>query len=143
LDEATRTLIEKESELYNPKIEKIPLVAYLRNPDITWRAVSEHGLAAQSLDPGDASLLAGHWEVDWNQALQLFHLMNPQQVAKMKSVQNSTVSKTSSQLDRSEENAILGPILNNEPKANFFLKIAVLLLVIILGTIFLKKLRGG
>lgn len=53
------------------KIEKIPLIMYLRSPQMKWRPISEHGMAAQSLDPEDAPLLASTSNVGWNEALKL------------------------------------------------------------------------
>lgn len=71
LNEEAREMIEKEAVPIVPEIEKIPLAAYLRSPQTEWLPLSKHGMAAQSLDPEDASLLASSKDLEWSQAVDL------------------------------------------------------------------------
>lgn len=69
LNEEVRELIEKAAVPVVSEIEKIPLAAYLRSPQLKWRPLSEHGMAAQSLDPADAPLVASSKGLEWSQAV--------------------------------------------------------------------------
>lgn len=71
LNEKTREFIDNQATSIAPKIEKIPLAAYLRSPQTKWLPMSEHSMAAQSLDPADAPLLASIKDLDWSQAVDL------------------------------------------------------------------------
>jgi hypothetical protein len=71
LNVEAREMIEKEAVPIVPEIEKIPLAAYLLSPQAEWRPLSEHGMAAQSLDPADAPLLASSKDLEWSQAVDL------------------------------------------------------------------------
>lgn len=69
------TPVEKQEEMgvrgepFHPQIEKIPIAAYLLDPTLEWRPLSEHGMVAQSLDPADAPLLASGKDLEWSQAV--------------------------------------------------------------------------
>lgn len=71
LNEEARKMIEKEAVPIVPEIDKIPLAAYLLAPEAEWRPLSEHSMAAQSLDPEDAPLLASSKDLEWSQAVDL------------------------------------------------------------------------
>lgn len=77
-----RSLFE-DPALAQPNVEKIPLAAYLRSPKAGWRPLSEHGLAAQSLDPEDAPLLASVQGMDWAEAVKLCQALPRSDVKKL------------------------------------------------------------
>jgi len=59
-------------KLVQPQIEKVPLAAYLHSPDIHWRPLDrQRGVEAQSLDDGDAELIAMARDLPWNDAVVL------------------------------------------------------------------------
>lgn len=70
-DESSRELGES-GELISPKIEKVPLAAYLQAPNIAWSPLnSDYGFVAQSLDPSDANLLQGDGKLPLDDAKEL------------------------------------------------------------------------
>jgi hypothetical protein len=71
-----KEIIEKAVVPSVLKIEKIPLITYLRFPQTEWRSLSEHGMVAQSLDPEDAPLLDSNYDVTWDEALALSHRLS-------------------------------------------------------------------
>jgi hypothetical protein len=65
-------LLPEENKVI-PEIYKVPLAAFLRNPDVEWRRYNiNFTAAAQSLDEGDRDLLAGNMEMSWKEAEALF-----------------------------------------------------------------------
>jgi hypothetical protein len=57
---------------FKPTVEKVPIAAYLRSPDAEWRLLDHNSAAsAQSLDAGDAPLLALGGDLSWIEALGL------------------------------------------------------------------------
>lgn len=66
-----KEIIEKADVFVMPKVEKIPLIIYLKSPQTQWRPLSKHGMVAQSLDPEEARLLASISDVEWDAALKM------------------------------------------------------------------------
>lgn len=66
-----KEIIEKADVSLMPKVEKIPLIIYLKSPQTQWRPLSKHGMVAQSLDPEEARLLASSSDVEWDAALKI------------------------------------------------------------------------
>lgn len=66
-----KEIIEKADISLMPKVEKIPLIIYLKSPQTQWRPLSKHGMVAQSLDPEEARLLASSSDVEWDAALKI------------------------------------------------------------------------
>ena len=66
-----KEIIEKADVSVMPKVEKIPLIIYLKSPQTQWRPLSKHGMVAQSLDPEEARLLASSSDVEWDAALKM------------------------------------------------------------------------
>lgn len=67
-----KKMIEEEAVFVASKVEKIPLLTYLRSPQAKWRPISEHGMEAQSLDPDDAPYLASIMGLSWAAAVKLY-----------------------------------------------------------------------
>lgn len=66
-----KEIIERADVSVMPKVEKIPLIIYLKSPQTQWRPLSKHGMVAQSLDPEEARLLASSSDVEWDEALKM------------------------------------------------------------------------
>lgn len=66
-----KEIIEKADVFVMPKVEKIPLIIYLKSPQTQWRPLSKHGMVAQSLDPEESRLLASISDVEWDAALKM------------------------------------------------------------------------
>lgn len=72
MDDALKSKLEKQGVRYVPEVEKVPFAAYLRSPDLKWRPLNPASeLAGQSLDAGDATLLAASTNLTWKQAVEL------------------------------------------------------------------------
>lgn len=63
---------KEPGRLVIPDIEKVPLTAYLKSPDIQWRPYDrEYGIEAQSLDKEDKAILSKTGELTWKAAADM------------------------------------------------------------------------
>jgi hypothetical protein len=106
-----REKFEKHSIPFAPTVQKIPLGALLSSPNVLWRPLdSSHSMAAQSLDPSDASILDSVGKIEWAEALQLYEKLVNQASLQDTQDQKAEFVQRSSSSPRHEP-----PIFSREP----------------------------
>jgi hypothetical protein len=143
LPEKLKKIINSEAVHTIPEIKKIPLVAYLRSPQTKWRGTSEHGLAAQSLDPEDAPLLDSNYDVTWEEALALFHRLSNQKSSSLRPERKSRINSDASfppipETDTNSKSSQVSPIDQRGSKLSWLI-ISMVIVVIGLLLLIVKK----